>query len=35
MFVDVRKDERALRLIHMKETRFFQTVRDKLTEWTR
>lgn len=35
MCVDVRKDERALRLIRMKETRFFQTVRDKLTEWTR
>ena len=35
MHVDVHKDERALRLIRMKETRFFQTVRDKLTEWTR
>jgi len=35
MHVDVRKDARALRLIRMGETRFFQLVRDKLTEWTR
>ena len=35
MTVDVRKDQRALRLIRMRESRFFQTVRDKLTEWTR
>ncbi len=35
MQVEVRKDERALRLIRLKESRFFQTVRDKLTEWTR
>ena len=35
MSVDVRKDERALRLIRMREGRFFQLVRDKLTEWTR
>lgn len=35
MQVDVRRDERALRLIRMRDTRFFQTVRDKLTEWTR
>lgn len=35
MHVDVRKDGRALRLIRMGETRFFQLVRDKLTEWTR
>ena len=33
--VDVRKDGRALRLIRMRDARFFQTVRDKLTEWTR
>ena len=35
MHVDVRMDGRALRLIRMQETRFFQLVRDKLTEWTR
>lgn len=35
MQVDVRRDERALRLIRMGETNFFQTVREKLTEWTR
>lgn len=35
MSVEVRKDERALRLIRMREGRFFQLVRDKLTEWTR
>lgn len=35
MYVDVRKDERALRLIRMREGRFFQLVREKLTEWTR
>ena len=35
MQVSVRRDERALRLIRMRETSFFQTVRDKLTEWTR
>ena len=35
MQVDIRRDERALRLIRMRDTRFFQTVRDKLTEWTR
>ncbi|MBQ2952770.1 MAG: NAD(+)/NADH kinase [Clostridia bacterium] len=35
MQVDVHKDERALRLIRLRQTRFFQTVRGKLTEWTR
>lgn len=35
MTVDVQKDERVLRIIRMREGSFFQTVRDKLTEWTR
>lgn len=33
--VHVRRDERALRVIQLRERRFFQLVRDKLTEWTR
>lgn len=35
MHVDVRRAERELRMISMHEKRFFQLVRDKLTEWTR
>ena len=35
MYVDVRRDARELRIIRMRERRFFQLVRDKLTEWTR
>lgn len=35
MQVDVRMGGRVLRLIRMQEMRFFQLVRDKLTEWTR
>ncbi len=35
MHVDVRKDARDLRIIRMRESSFFQLVRDKLTEWTR
>lgn len=31
----IRKDERQLRLIRLKQQHFFQLVRDKLTEWTR
>ena len=31
----IRMDERPIRLIRLKEQRFFQLVRDKLTEWTR
>lgn len=34
MSVRICKDERSLRLIHIKEGSFFQLVRDKLTEWT-
>lgn len=33
--VHVRRDERDLRVIKLRERRFFQLVRDKLTEWTR
>lgn len=33
--VHVHRDERALRMIRLRERRFFQLVRDKLTEWTR
>lgn len=35
MSVDVRKDARDLRIIRLRESSFFQLVRDKLTEWTR
>ena len=35
MCVDVRRDARELRIIRLRERRFFQLVRDKLTEWTR
>lgn len=31
----IRKDARPIRLIRLKQQRFFQLVRDKLTEWTR
>lgn len=35
MRVAIRRDDRQLRLIRLKQQRFFQLVRDKLTEWTR
>ena len=35
MYADVRKDPRCVRLIRLRERRFFQLVREKLTEWTR
>lgn len=33
--VHVHRDEKSLRMIRLRERRFFQLVRDKLTEWTR
>lgn len=35
MKTEIRKDARPIRLIRLKQQRFFQLVRDKLTEWTR
>lgn len=35
MCASIRMDSRPIRLIRLKEQRFFQLVRDKLTEWTR
>lgn len=35
MRAKIRMDERRIRLIRIKPQRFFQLVRDKLTEWTR
>ena len=35
MKAEIRMDARYIRLIRLKEQRFFQLVRDKLTEWTR
>ena len=35
MKAEIRKDQRPIRLIRLKQQRFFQLVRDKLTEWTR
>lgn len=35
MCASIRMDSRLIRLIRLKEQRFFQLVRDKLTEWTR
>lgn len=35
MKAEIRMDARSIRLIRLKEQRFFQLVRDKLTEWTR
>ncbi|MBQ8557064.1 MAG: NAD(+)/NADH kinase [Clostridia bacterium] len=35
MTVDIRKDSHSIRLIRIRQGRFFQLVRDKLTEWTR
>lgn len=35
MKAEIRKDARHIRLIRLKQQRFFQLVRDKLTEWTR
>ncbi len=35
MCANIRMDSRPIRLIRLKEQRFFQLVRDKLTEWTR
>lgn len=35
MKAEIRKDARPIRLIRLKQQRFFQLVRDKLTEWTR
>lgn len=35
MRAEIRKDQRAIRLIRLKPQNFFQLVRDKLTEWTR
>lgn len=34
MSVNICKDNRSLKLIHIQEGSFFQLVRDKLTEWT-
>lgn len=35
MKAEIRMDARPIRLIRLKQQRFFQLVRDKLTEWTR
>lgn len=35
MKAEIRTDDRPIRLIRLKQQRFFQLVRDKLTEWTR
>lgn len=35
MCASIRMDARPIRLVRLKEQRFFQLVRDKLTEWTR
>ena len=35
MRVQISMEQRRIRLIRLKPQRFFQLVRDKLTEWTR